>query len=167
MSEPTDFEDTPIVPKVPVDSVKKSLLDNWKKVYSNESATQSVDEFDKIADQFTVYKLDYNYNSDLPKVDFMFRNFLNGLSQSLDELGVRNQLFVKIVGTYATFDMDDNLVTPAQLAIYLIVPASETPPQLVGTEFTDYYTWTQMTSDLNRVTSNASSDSQSVQLILK
>ena len=97
-----------------------------------------------MASQFTIWELKYNYNSDLPKADFMFRNFLNGQVQSLDETGLRKMNFAKVVGTYATIAEDGSVTQPASASIYLITLDPVMPSHFKGTEFEDYYTWTQM-----------------------
>ncbi len=128
----------------PASEAKRQVLDNWKRTYSNEDEAKTLAEFEAIASQFTIWELKYNYNSDLPKADFMFRNFLNGQAQSLEETGLRKTNFAKVVGTYATFAEDGSMTKPASASIYLITLDSVMPMHFKATEFEDYYTWTQL-----------------------
>lgn len=151
----------------PASEAKRQLLDSWKRTYSNESEAQTLTEFEGIASQFTIWELKYNYNSDLPKADFMFRNFLNGQVQSLDETGLRKTNFAKVVGTYATFAEDGSQLKPPSASIYLITLDSVMPAHFKGTEFEDYYTWRQLPygPDAKMIISNVTPDKDVIHVV--
>jgi hypothetical protein len=152
----------------PVSEAKRQLLDNWKRTYSNETEAQTLTEFEGIASQFTIWELKYNYNTDLPTADFMFRNFLNGQVQSLDETGLRKTNFAKVVGTYATWDGDSTIAKPASASIYLITLDPVMPSHFKATEFEDYYTWVQLPygAETKIVVSNVTPDKDTMHVVV-
>ena len=130
--------------KHPLDALPKSKmsLDALKRGYNDHKKTDKKyflskpfgEEFDDIG--YSLYRSDYKHNGDFTgRADFVNRNSVNGMVQSLDD--ARKYAF----GTLSILDVDGE---KKQIVGYWILRGSQ-PIKDVFDDFLDDNVWTQLT----------------------
>ncbi|RKF76999.1 Elongation factor 1-gamma 1 [Golovinomyces cichoracearum] len=122
-------------PKHPLDALPKPTmaLDEWKRQYSNNETPQALKWFweNYSADEYSLWKLDYKYNSELTHV-FMSSNLIGGFFARLE--ASRKYIF----GAASVYGEKDNSVIQGAFVIrgQDALPAIDVAPDYESYEFT-------------------------------
>jgi len=141
--EEVDDDGVPIEPKkkskLDLLPPSKMVMDDWKRVYSNEETRSKAlpwlwENFDR--EGYSVWFSDYKYNNELSKV-FMTANLMNGFLQRLDK--VRKYGF----GSLIMFGQDGDL----EISACWLFRGKEIPEEMTECDDAEHYTWTQANLD--------------------
>jgi len=139
-------------------------IDQWKKIYCNNPLQVSLDEIVKTPDiSFWIA----NYKSeDLPGMDFMIKNYVNGLFGSVDDIEENEKNVHARHNSFARAFITES-PTGYNLAIFWILNKLEVPNYFNGTDVFEYFNWTRLEPTDKRIEKYLSKDDNAIIITYK